>query len=181
VRKDRLYCDSPSDPDRIATRQVMDEIFKCLCSWIAPILCFTADEAWLAYTGDAEGSIHLQEYYPVPEAWQDAGLLAKWEQIRSLRGAVMAALEEARNDGLIGGSLQAEVQLELDAASLDLLAGQDLPTLFITSSVVVEKAAVQKITVGRASGGKCARCWKTDPVVTSEEGICQRCDEVVNQ
>ena len=181
VRKDRLYCDNPADPARMATRQVMDEIFKCLCSWIAPILCFTADEAWLAYTGDGEDSIHLREYYQLPSDWQDAGLLAKWEQIRALRGTVMAALEEARNDGLIGGSLQAEVQLELQAATGDLLAGQDLPALFITSSVQVKKAAVQKITVSRASGGKCARCWKTDPVVTSEEGICQRCDEVVNQ
>ena len=123
----------------------------------------------------------MQEYHPVSGAWQDAALLAKWEQIRTLRGAVMAALEEARNEGLIGGSLQAEMQLELAAETLDLLAGQDLPALFITSSVKVEKAAVQKITVGRASGGKCARCWKTDPVVTSDEGICQRCDEVVNR
>src|ERR1700722_7925094 len=75
IRKDRLYCDAPDDPARRAARTVMNRTFDCLVRWLAPIICYTADEAWLARHGDGTGrSIHLETFASVPEAWLDPAL-----------------------------------------------------------------------------------------------------------
>ena len=75
IRKDRLYCDAADDPARRATRTVMDRTFDCLARWLAPVLCFTAEEAWLARHGDApDRSIHLELFPEVPQAWHDPEL-----------------------------------------------------------------------------------------------------------
>ncbi len=183
IRKDTLYCEAPSAPERRACRTVMDMTLRCLVSWIAPILCFTAEEAWLAYTGDEDDSIHLHEYIKVPARWRDVSLGEKWAAIRKLRSEVTTALEGARNDGLIGGSLSADVSLLVDEKTAVLLDGIDLAGLFITSaaSLTVTNAAKTGIEVRRAEGGKCARCWKQTASLPekNEEEICGRCHEVV--
>ena len=183
IRKDCLYCDSPDSLERRACRTVMDSTLRCLVSWIAPILCFTADEAWYAYTQDETDSIHLHEYARCDESWSDAALGEKWAQIREIRSAVTTALEAARNEGEIGGSLSAEVVITLSAEHHALLSGLDCASLFITSSASLKIAETQDIhvEVTRATGGKCARCWKIIPEIPAEEegGICGRCSDVV--
>ncbi|MGB1548138.1 MAG: isoleucine--tRNA ligase, partial [Alphaproteobacteria bacterium] len=84
IRKDAIYCDGAENPRRRAARTVMDELFRCLTAWLAPILCFTAEEAWLARFPDDEDSIHLRLFPDVPEGWRDDALAEKWEKVRAL-------------------------------------------------------------------------------------------------
>jgi isoleucyl-tRNA synthetase len=183
IRKDTLYCDSPASIERRACRTVMDETLKCLISWIAPILCFTADEAWMAYRGDTQDSIHLHEYATTDAKWENPELGQKWAAIRKVRSEITTALEAARNEGLIGGSLSADIRVHVSSEIGALLEGLDLASLCITSSaeLVTGNTAETKIDVARATGGKCARCWKQFPQIsaTSEGEICGRCADVV--
>ena len=181
IRKDMLYCDALDSKSRIAALTMMDRCFKSLVAWIAPILCFTADEAWLAYTGNSEDSIHLHEYQKMPEEWQNASLIQKWGQVRSIRSQVTTALESARSDSKIGGSLQASVVLSLPEAEAKLLSDIDLPALFITSDVqiIVDNAEELGAEIHLAEGSKCARCWKILPEVATNEDICMRCKDVI--
>ena len=183
VRKDSLYCDAPTSLDRRACRTVMDYTLQCLISWVAPILCFTADEAWLAYTGDETDSIHLHTYFNVPENWRDQTVAERWSRIRNLRSEVMIALEAARSDGAIGGGLSAEVKMTASQDTAELLKGVDLASLLITSSVELDIAETPdlQIAVRRADGGKCARCWKVFSYlpVENEQAICSRCETVL--
>jgi isoleucyl-tRNA synthetase len=185
IRKDTLYCDSPASIERRACRTVMDETLKCLISWIAPILCFTADEAWMAYRGDETDSIHLHEYAKTKECWHNAALGQKWAAIRKMRSEITTALEAARNEGLIGGSLSADIRVTTSTETAGLLAGIDLADLCITSSAELIDAGdtPTKIEVARATGGKCARCWKQFSEISadSENQICGRCADVVAQ
>src|SRR6185437_2077004 len=108
VRKDSLYCDAPGSPPRRATRSVLDRVFECLVRWLAPVLCFTAEEAWLSRHGDAEdSSVHLQLFIDLPSGWRDDALGAKWAKIRDLRRVVTGAIELERAQKRIGSSLQA--------------------------------------------------------------------------
>ena len=183
VRKDCLYCDEPASVERRACRTVMDYSLRCLVTWIAPILCFTADEAWLAYTGDEQDCIHLHTYFDIPEGWAAPDLATRWAQIRGLRSEVMTALEAARNEATIGGGLSADVKITASQQMADLLEGIDLASLFITSSAVLEVGdeADMKIAVRRADGGKCVRCWKivSELPADNDDAICTRCETVL--
>ena len=139
IRKDRLYCDAAEDPARRAVRTVMDRTFDCLARWLAPILCFTAEEAWLARHGDAPDglpgrSIHLELFPEVPAAWRDPALGARWTELRDLRRVVTGALEVERAAKRIGSSLQAAVDVFVPERKLPLLREVDLAELCITSA-----------------------------------------------
>ena len=193
VRKDRLYCDDPHSSERKATRQVMARCFESLVAWIAPILCFTAEEAWQAYAGNGGTSIHMKTYMPLEASWADEALGTKWATIRKIRSSVTSAIEQARNDGKVGGSLQAVISLAMPQQMADLLSGQDLAGLFITSSAEMQVGDVPAgafmtddmpevgVIVGQANGGKCQRCWKVLDEVSEDKPICGRCDDVVQK
>ena len=85
VRKDAIYCDAASNHKRRASRTVLDHLHRCLTTWLAPVLCFTAEEAWCARFGDTD-SVHLQQFPDLPAEWRDDPLAAKWAQIREIRG-----------------------------------------------------------------------------------------------
>jgi len=191
IRKDMLYCDLPGSTGRRACRTVMHELFSRLTAWLAPIICFTAEEAWQAYVGDPENSVHLRQYDAVPANWRNDDVDANWSTIRQVRQVVMSALEKARNDGAIGASLQAAPQVYVTPAMQSAVDGQDAASLFITSAATIVTDTppadafwldtVADVAVGFAvaTGGKCARCWKVMPEVTADDGICKRCDDVV--
>src|SRR5204862_7030159 len=142
IRKDRLYCDGFDDPRRRAARTVLDRTFDCLVRWLAPILCFTAEEAWLARHGDEPGrSVHLELFAPVPSAWHDAALGARWGELRDVRRVVTGALEVERAAKRIGSSLQAAVELFVPERLLPLLREVDLAELCITSAGTVRAGA----------------------------------------
>ena len=86
IRKDALYCDGTDSLRRRAARTVLDILFSHLTAWLAPMLCFTAEEAWLARAGEGDAdSVHLRTYPEVPDSWRDDALAEKWEKIRRLR------------------------------------------------------------------------------------------------
>ena len=95
IRKDTLYCDASNSTRRRAARTVLDALFNCLTAWFAPFICFTAEEAWQARTGD-DSSVHLQQFPEIPESWQNNDLAAKWAKVRDLRRVVTGALEVER-------------------------------------------------------------------------------------
>ena len=176
VRKDVLYCDAPDSLRRRAVRTVLDHLHRCLVAWLAPVLCFTAEEAWLARFPSEDGSVHLQLFPDVPAAWHDPALDARWAAIRDARGTVTTALEAARLEKLIGASLQAAITVP--PALLDLLDADAWAEVAIVSAASPGDA----LHVSRAPGDKCARCWRVLPEVGSQPShpaLCLRCADVV--
>jgi len=196
IRKDTLYCDRPDSVERRAARTVLDELFSCLTAWLAPFLCFTAEEAWQARLAapDAADSVHRRQFPDIPDAWHDETLEAKWRIVRQVRRAVTGALELERAEKRIGASLQAHVTVHVTAEQAAALAGLDLSEIFITSSgeITTAPAPAGAFTASDApgvavvpvlaAGTKCERCWKVLEDVGSDPGhptICGRCADAV--
>src|SRR5262249_9499349 len=143
IRKDSLYCDKAGDARRRATRTVIDETFRRIVTWLAPILCFTMEEAWVSRFG-ADESVHLEDFPATPKGWANGGLIQKWGRVRQLRRVVTGALELKRADKTIGASLEAAPLLAVaDAADLALFNSVDLAEIAITSaaSVALDESA----------------------------------------
>jgi isoleucyl-tRNA synthetase len=194
VRKDALYCDRPDAIRRRAARTALDQLFDCLTAWLAPVLVFTAEEAWLARHSTSDGSVHLRQFPAVPAGWFDPALGARWEQIRRVRRVITGALEVERREKRIGSSLEAAPQLFVGAADAELLAGLDLAELAIVSGIELRVGPppaaaftlpdVEGIGVvaRRAAGAKCARCWQVLVEVGSGAAapdLCRRCSDAV--
>ena len=176
VRKDAIYCDDPASPRRRAARTVLDILHRCLTAWLAPVLCFTAEEAWLARFPSEDGSIHLQALPDIPSTWLDPALAERWIALRTQRGTMTSALEAARAAKTIGASLQADLVIPPDATSL--LGTDGWAELAIVSAARPGPA----LAVERAIGEKCARCWRVLPEVgTQHAGLCLRCTAVIEQ
>jgi isoleucyl-tRNA synthetase len=194
IRKDRLYCDAADDPLRRATRTVIDRAFDCLCRWLAPILCFTAEEAWLARHGDApDRSVHLERFSKEPGTWRNDSLHERWTQARAIRRVVTGALEVERGEKRIGASLQASVDIFVDAAAP--LEGIDFAELCITSAAGICVGDVPDgaftlpdvpgvaVVVTPAPGARCERCWRVLPEVghvAGHDDLCRRCADVLD-
>ena len=196
IRKDTLYCDRADSVERRAARTVLDELFNCLTAWLAPFLCFTAEEAWQARldAADAKNSVHRRQFPDIPDAWNDEALEEKWRSVRQVRRAVTGALELERAEKRIGSSLQAHVTVHVTAEQAAALEGLDLPQIFITSSgeittadapegafTLTEAPGVAVIPV-LATGEKCERCWKVLSDVgadTDHPTVCARCADAV--
>ena len=194
IRKDALYCDKADSIRRRAARSVLDELFSCLTAWLAPIACFTAEEAWLSRNPGDEESVHLRTYPDVPAAWQDTALAEKWATIRRIRRVVTGALELERAEKRIGSSLQAEPTVYISGDYADALNGVDLAEISITSEIVVasgdapdgafilDDVSGVAVVPGLADGGKCERCWQVLVEVGSDgenSDICHRCADAV--
>ncbi len=179
VRKDALYCDAHDAPRRRAVRTVLDMLHRCLTTWFAPVLCFTAEEAWLARFPGDDSSVHLELFPTIPAEWHDAALAAKWERIRAIRRDVTTVLEQARASGEIGASLQAAPTLNLPVDHAALLSAEAWAELCITSGITLATADTLAVGFARAPGTKCERCWKVLPEVSADTGLCLRCTAVV--
>ena len=196
VRKDSLYCDRHDALRRRACRTVLDLIFDHLTAWLAPILCFTAEEAW-GHRGKAPESVHLRLFPQVPEDWRDDELAAKWAKIRQVRRAVTGALEIERAEKRIGASLQAHPKVwvedseakmavdSIDFAEICIVSGIDVlegdgPSDAYSLDEVAGVWVVSKL----AEGEKCERCWKVLPEVgqvPEAPQTCRRCADAVAQ
>jgi len=197
IRKDRLYCDAPDDVRRRAARTVLDRCFDCLVRWLAPIICFTAEEAWLTRHGDAPGrSIHLELFPDVPAGWRDEALGERWVTLRDLRRVVTGALELERGAKRLGSSLQAAVELFVPERLLDLLRNVDIAELCITAAGTVQPGPVPDeafmlpdvgdigVRISAAPGDRCERCWRVLPEVgqmPDHADLCRRCAAVVDR
>jgi isoleucyl-tRNA synthetase len=195
IRKDSLYCDAPGNQRRRAVRTVLQEVLSRLTAWLAPVLVFTAEEAWHARPWkEGEASVHLRTYPETPSAWRDDALAAKWDKVRDIRRVVTGALELARADKKIGASLQAHPVVHLTGERRAMLDGVDLGEISITSGITLSDAPAANgaftladvpgvaVLVNPAEGGKCERCWQVLPEVGSHAHhptLCNRCADVV--
>jgi isoleucyl-tRNA synthetase len=178
IRKDALYCEPYSSVKRRGCLTVIDQIFGCVTTWLAPILSFTAEEAWIHRYG-AERSVHLETFPAVPASWSDPELAAKWERVRAVRRVVTGALEIERAAKRIGSSLEAAPEIFItDAAALEAVQDIDLAEISITSAATLVRKVPPDaaftlpdvpgvgVVVHRAEGLKCARSWR----ITSDVG-----------
>ncbi|MGH6919764.1 MAG: isoleucine--tRNA ligase, partial [Geminicoccaceae bacterium] len=194
VRKDVLYCDRSDSMRRRAARTVLDHLFACLTAWLAPVLVFTAEEAWLTRFPSEDDSVHLRLFPELPADWRDVELGARWERIRRVRRVVTGALEVERREKRIGSSLEAAPQVFVREDDAGLLATVDLAELAITSGVALiegtapdgayrlDDAPGVGVVFQPAEGEKCARCWQVLPEVgenAATPDLCRRCADAV--
>jgi len=174
IRKDSLYCDAPTTLKRRAYRTVLDHVFHALVKWVAPILCFTAEEVWGTRYPEA-GSVHLETWPQIEAGWRDEALAAKWDAVRALRIQATEAIEPLRRDKIIRSSNEATVRVPDSAA----MTAVDLAEILIVSEVLIDPK-VDGLGVSKSGFEKCGRCWRLLPEVKEDGALCARCDEVVN-
>jgi isoleucyl-tRNA synthetase len=173
IRKDTLYCDPISSVKRKASLTVVDHLFRCTVIWLAPMLCFTAEESWLSRYGADAKSVHLETFPAVPAAWRDDRLAEKWRKIRIVRGVVTGALEIERAQKRIGSSLEAHPIVHVSNAELyEAVVDCELAEVCITSAATLVQdegpgsafrlpdVAGVAVVPNLAEGTKCARSWK---------------------
>jgi isoleucyl-tRNA synthetase len=197
VLKDRLYISAPDSHARRSAQTALWQILETFVRLLAPILSFTCEEVW-SYLPQVEArpeSVHLSRFFLPAEILagaeeQDNTEREDWVKLRAVREQVLKSLEEARNQKLIGGSLQAQVKLTASDALLPVLERHrdQLRYLFIVSDVTLERSpsgngtSGLSVEISRAAGEKCERCWNysthvgEDPVYPT---VCERCSEVL--
>jgi isoleucyl-tRNA synthetase len=188
VSKDRLYTFAAASRERRSSQTAMYIIADGLTRLLAPILPVTTDELWRHLPGTREEVIHLAEFPRDAGTLLDPGLMERWEHLMRIRDEVNRALEAERQAKTIGNSLGARVVLRArgdDAARLARYR-DDLAMLFIVSQVDLEVAPGDgpgvEITVARADGNKCPRCWRIVLSMSSAsgtEGLCDRCADAL--
>src|SRR6266496_1412552 len=180
ISKDRMYCDAQDSPRRRATQMVMHKIFDALCRLLAPILAFTAEEAW-RHSG-AGGSVHLLELSQTQGRRDRAS--AQIADLLKLRGVIGQAIEHARQEKLIGNALEAAVVLHSDSDVTTKIDKEELEEFFILSDLTVHQGKEASVSVTKTSYRKCARCWRHRPAVGSSSKypeLCDRCESVVSR
>jgi len=178
IRKDALYCDRPDSLRRRAVRTVLDQLHRCLSTWLAPVLVFTAEEAWQTRFGTAT-SVHQQLFPALPDEWRNPTLAEKWARVRDIRRLGTTKLEAMRQDGRIGASLQADVTLAFPEGEDRLLNEAEWADTLIVSSVRFAAAEAVSADASVAAGEKCARCWRVLPEVDGQTKLCLRCTDAV--
>ncbi len=193
--KDRLYTFAARSPERRSAQTAMYLMADGLTRLLAPILSFTADELWRFIPGTREESVHIA-VFPAREELEplrDAALVERWERLAAVREQVLGEIEPLRKNKQIGSSLQAKVVIHATRAELPLLEqyAKLLPMLFIVSEVELRPApedveahaeAKPRVTIERAGGVKCERCWRYVPAVSTDPdlaGLCDRCQDAI--
>jgi len=183
ITKDRMYCDAADSPRRRASQWVMQQVFDALTRLLAPILAFTADEAW-EYFGKTS-SVHLEVFPEADASWRDPELEAHMEDLLALRGVIGQAVEQARKDKLIGNALEGAVTLEVaDAQRAAVLQAKadELEEFFILSELNIVAGPETRARIVRTSHQKCSRCWRFRSTVgrhAAHPELCERCAEVL--
>ena len=173
IRKDTLYCDPVSSMNRKACLTVVDHLFRATVTWLAPMLCFTAEEAWTARYGANAKSVHVETFPEVPAAWRNDALAEKWRKVRTVRRVVTGALEIERAQKRIGSSLEAHPIVHVANAELfEAVVDVDMAEVCITSALTIAQDEGPEsafrlpdvtgvaVVPGLAEGTKCARSWK---------------------
>ena len=196
VSKDRLYTFAARSPQRRSAQTAMYVMAEGLARLMAPILPFTADELWRFIPATREESVHIALFPSDAElsGLADGELLERWTKLLAIREEVLAEIEPLRKSKQIGSSLQAKVVLSATLAELALLEryAKDLPMLFIVSDVELRPAptdveaheeALPRVTIERAAGVKCERCWRYVNKISSDPawaGLCERCQDALS-
>ena len=180
ILKDRLYTCGANSQARRSAQTVLWHVTACLVRLQAPILSFTAEEVWHAFTGSKDDSVFFQTWYRLPQVPGADALLAKWDRLRALRDPVRKEIEQLRADNKVGSSLQAEVDFHVNGADYELLAslGEDLRFVMLTSAARVLRADETRVEVTPSRYPKCERCWHFWEEVGADAkhpGLCGRC------
>jgi isoleucyl-tRNA synthetase len=190
-----MYTNKADSLSRRSAQTVLHEILDTLLRLLAPVLSFTADEAWQHMPARKEQSVHLAAFPQLHPEWKDDSLVGRWDRIMKVRGDVSKALELARTAKVIGHSLDASVTIAAPADLLDFLREYEteLQSIFIVSKVTLiddisgecwnsENIAGLKIQVTAAPGAKCERCWYYSEELGTDEthpAICPKCTAAV--
>ncbi|HEX4984923.1 MAG TPA: isoleucine--tRNA ligase [Burkholderiales bacterium] len=177
ILKDRLYTSEKGSRARRSAQNALHQITHSLLRLMAPVLSFTADEAWPIFTRNPGDSVLLHTWHQFPDAGGD--LCARWDAIRVVRSEVQRELETLRAAGRIGSALQAEVEIHADGERFPLLVslGDDLRFVFNTSQARVVRGPA-KIVAQPSGQKKCERCWHYRADVGADPAhpdICGRC------
>jgi isoleucyl-tRNA synthetase len=195
ITKDRVYCDAPDSPRRRATQAAMREILDALSRLLAPVLVFTAEEAWRhsavvpSHRDDAgqpdslpaaTTSVHVQEFPELQNRGREA--IGQVEELLRLRGIIGQAIEQARQEKVIGNTLEARVVLNSDSDVTEEIPWEELEEFFILSDLTIHRAKEASASVTKTPYKKCARCWRHRPTVGTSQAhpdLCDRCESVV--
>ena len=183
ILKDRLYTSPEKSVARRSAQNSLYHITHSLVRLMAPILSFTAEEAWEVLCGKDDSSVFMGEWYKLPDAKLNQNQIAQWQKITALRVRVNKKLEEARSVGLIGSALAAEVDVHAKGEDYEVLAhlGDDLRLVLITSRAavhLVDADSEQHIDVSASLHDKCERCWHYREDVGADKQhptLCGRC------
>ena len=182
VLKDRLYTTTPGSEARRSAQTALWYITKTLLRLMAPVLSFTAEEAFKVFSPNESETIFTERFEPLPEVAGAEALLAKWDAVRTVRADLQKKIEELRGEGQIGSSLQAVVRIEAAPAVYDALAslGDELRFVMIVSAVELVKSADEEthFAVSASKEGKCERCWHYVAGIGSDAEhptLCPRC------
>jgi isoleucyl-tRNA synthetase len=189
ISKDRLYTFASRAPERRSAQTAMYLMADGLTRLLAPILSVTAEQLWQSIPGRHEESVHIATFPTRAElaGFIDEQLIGEWDTLREIRGEVLAHIEPLRKDKKIGSSLQAKVILSMNESEMSLLSrhADALPMLFIVSEVELRPPAgpdTPRVTIERAGGVKCERCWRYVPRVSTDPswaGLCERCQDAL--
>ena len=182
ITKDRLYCDTAASPRRRATQFAMHSVLDALTRLLAPIIAFTAEEAW-GYSQPGT-SVHLQDF-PKPDArWTNPDTVGTMDQLLQIRSRISQAVEKPQKAGDIGSALEARVKLSVTAAEATLLEPLkvELEEVFILSDLEVVSTEAAGVEISKTPHARCERCWRHRPEVGSSAAhptLCARCEEAL--
>jgi isoleucyl-tRNA synthetase len=182
ITKDRLYCDTGDSRRRRATQFAMHKVLDALIRLLAPILAFTAEEAWGYFQKGS--SVHL-ELFPKPDPmWTNTDLLRDMDRLLEQRALISQTVEKIQKAGEIGSALEAKVVLTAPASEMPLLEslGGELEELFILSDLTVVSGSEARVEATKISTARCERCWRHRNEVGSlatHPTLCSRCEEAV--
>ena len=172
IRKDVLYCDDLKSSRRQICINLLTLTLDSLLRWFAPILSFTTEEIFQILNKEKKSSIHLEKLPEIPSTWENKKIFEKWEKLKIIRNVTNSAIEIKRSSKEIGSSLEADIEIYLGKNYLELVKDINLSEFFITSKAKaksminndklfkVEGIADVAVSVKKAEGEKCSRCWK---------------------
>jgi len=181
ILKDRLYTTAPKSKARRSAQTALWHVTQSLLRLMAPVLSFTAEEAWKVFAKNGEASIFEETWHAIPAHGLDDAALAAWDELRRFKPVVAKKLEEKRAEKAIGSSLAAEVDIHAEGALHDALSrlGEDLRFALITSRATLHRRAGEpEVVVAPSAHAKCERCWhyRADVGANSEHPtLCGRC------
>jgi isoleucyl-tRNA synthetase len=182
ITKDRMYCDAADAGRRRASQMAMHRIFDALCRLLAPILVFTAEEAW-GYLGGSD-SVHVRTFPDESPDFLNPEGRERVAHLLNLRGLIGQAVERARQEKLIGNALEAAVTLTCDEETIAAVPKEELEEFFILSDLTLKPGKEPAASIAKTAYQKCARCWRHRPAVgksAAHPDLCDRCEAVVEK
>ena len=182
ITKDRLYCDTVASSRRRATQFAMHSVLDALTRLLAPIIAFTAEEAWDYFQPGT--SVHLQDFPKPDTRWTNSDAVGTMDQLLQIRSRISQAVEKPQKAGEIGSALEARVKLSVTACEATLLEPLkvELEEVFILSDLEVVSSDTASVDISKTSHARCERCWRHRSEVGSSAThptVCARCEEAL--